>query len=476
MNKTEIMDIIDSKKEKLATAADNIWETPELRFATKKSVQEHYKVLEEEDFVIQKGVAGMKHAYIATFGSGKPVIGILGEYDALSNLSQIADLAEEKALEKGANGHGCGHNLLGIGSVAGAIGVKEYLKQTGQNGTIKLFGCPAEEGGCGKSYMAREGVFDDLDLALSWHPGDQTKAWGNTNLAVYHVYYNFHGKAAHAAGSPELGRSALDAAELMNIGVQYLREHIMQEARIHYAYKDAGGTSPNVVQSSTSLFYYVRAPKMEQATEIFERVNKIAQGAALMTETELEIKLDSACLDYIPNQTFTTLMHKNLELLTPLDFSTEEIRYEQNYFDTVPENVKGTLFQQALAEFPEKSIDEIKNIASMPINSELYPLKFTPEAIGSTDVGDVSWVVPTAQVHIACEPHGTSAHSWQWVANGKSSVAHKGILTAGKALALTAIDAFEQPEYLQKAKEEHLATLGEKTYQCGIPSTIQPEE
>ncbi len=474
MDKQGIIEAIEAKKEKFITAANNIWETPELRFATKKSVQEHYNILETEDFTIEKGVAGMENAYVATFGSGKPIIGILGEYDALSNLSQVADLAEQKPLISGANGHGCGHNLLGTGAVAGAVGIKEYLKESGLSGTIKLYGCPAEEGGCGKSYMAREGLFDDLDLALSWHPADTTEAWGDSSLAVYHVYYHFNGTAAHAAGAPEMGRSALDAAELMNTGVQYLREHIIDQARIHYAYKDAGGTSPNVVQSSATLFYYIRAPKIEQAKEIYKRVNKIAEGAALMTETTMSVELDSACFDYIPNQALTTAIYKNLELLTPLEFTPEELRYEQKYFDTVPNIVKENLFASTLAAFPDKKEEEIKTIAEMPINSELFPLKFSQQTGGSTDVGDVSWIVPTAQAYIACEPHGTPAHSWQWVANGKSSVAHKGLLAAGKALALTAYDALNHPELIAKAKSEHQKNLNGKSYQCEIPMNILP--
>lgn len=476
MDKKDILEVLEKKSDKFFEAADRIWETPELRFATKKSVEQHYKVLESEDFSIEKGVAGMANAYIATFGSGKPIIGILGEYDALSNLSQIADLAEEKPLVEGANGHACGHNLLGMGAVAGAVGVKEYLKQTGQSGTIKLYGCPAEEGGCGKSYMAREGLFDDLDLALSWHPGDTTEAWGSSSLAVYHVYYNFKGKAAHAAGAPEKGRSALDAAELMNIGVQYLREHIIDAARIHYAYRDTGGTSPNVVQASSSLFYYIRAPKMEQAKEIYARVNKIAEGAALMTDTELTIELDSACFDYIPNKTLTTQMHENLEFIGPAVFTPEEITYEQKYFDTVPDTTKEQLYSDLLAAFPEKSLEEINNLATAPINPVVFPLKFTSETGGSTDVGDVSWIAPTAQVLVACEPHGTPAHSWQWVANGKSSVAHKGLLTAGKAIALTAFDALNHPELIAKAQAEHQLNLNGKTYSCAIPAEILPEE
>lgn len=476
MDKQGIIALIEDKREKFIAASDQIWETPELRFDTKKSVQEHHAILETEDFSIESGVAHMGNAYVATYGSGKPVIGILGEYDALSNLSQVADHPEEKPLINGGNGHGCGHNLLGTGALAGAVGIKEYLKKTGLQGTIKLFGCPAEEGGGGKAYMAREGLFDDLDIALTWHPDDYTHASGSSSLAVWHVYFHFTGTSAHAAGAPEMGRSALDAAELTNIGVQYLREHIIDEARIHYAYKDTGGTSPNVVPSSSSLFYYVRAPKMEQAAEIYERVSKIAQGAALMTDTKLTIELDSACYNYIPNKILTSQMHENLKILTPLDFTPEEIAYEQQFFDTLPEVIRERLFKRASESFPEKTLEELKAIALMPVNPLLFPLAFPDKTAISTDMGDVSWVVPSARINVACEPQGASAHSWQWVANGKSAVAHKGLLTAGKAIALTAYDLLNHPELIEQAREEHLQTLNGKTYVCAIPSEIMPEK
>ncbi|SEO74549.1 aminobenzoyl-glutamate utilization protein B [Amphibacillus marinus] len=476
MDKAKVIAILEAKKQTFIEASDQIWETPELRFATNQSVEQHYQVLMSEGFHIKKGVANMKNAYVASYGTGSPVIGILGEYDALSNLSQVADLAEEKAVEIGGNGHACGHNLLGIGAIAGAVGVKEYLEETGQSGTIKLYGCPAEEGGCGKSYLARAGLFDDLDIALSWHPMDKTAAWGSSSLAVYHVDYHFKGTAAHAAGAPELGRSALDAAELMNIGVQYLREHIIDEARIHYAYKDTGGRSPNVVQASSTLFYYIRAPKIEQAKDIFERVNRIAEGAALMTDTKLSIHIDSACYNYIPNKTVTTNLHENLKLLTPLSFTEEEYAYEQKYFDTVSNQVKADIFDYVHAAFPDLDDEQINQLANEPISSPLYPLTFSGKAIGSTDVGDVSWIVPTGQVFIACEPHGTPAHSWQWVANGKSSVAHKGFMTAGKAMALSAIDLINNPELIKQAKKDHFEFLQGRSYVCAIPDDVMPEE
>ncbi|WP_297134386.1 M20 family metallopeptidase [Terrisporobacter sp.] len=472
--KKEIIDIIEEKSQEFYEASDCIWETPETRFATEKSVEQHYKILEKEGFKIEKGVANMEHSYVATLGSGRPIIGILAEYDALGNLSQVADLPKQEAIVSGNNGHGCGHNLLGIGSLAGAVGIKEYIKRHNLSGTVKLFGCPAEESGYGKAFMARDGVFNELDAALTWHPMDFNQAWGESSLAVYQVYYKFKGISAHAAAAPEKGRSALDAAELMNIGVQFLREHIIDQARIHYAFIDVGGESANVVQPTSKLHYFIRAPKTEQAAEIYERLNKIAKGAALMTETELEIEFDSACANYLPNHALTEVMYENLKLVRPMNLTKEELEYEQKFCDTLPEGAKHGLYLRAKKAFPDLSEDELQEIAAMPINSKIFPLTFTDNTSGSTDVGDVSWVVPTAQVTIGCEPQGTPPHSWQWVANGKSSVAHKGLLNAGKIIALTAYDVLTNPELVENMKKEHSNTLGGKKYVSAIPNDVMP--
>lgn len=474
--KKKIIRIIEDKREKLIQAADAIWETPETRFETKLSVQEHYNILEEEGFDIQKGVADMEYAYIASYGLGKPVIGILAEYDALDSLSQVSGISEEKAIVTDGKGHGCGHNLLGIGALAGALGVKELLKEGDIQGTIKLFGCPAEESGYGKAFMARDGVFDELDIALTWHPMDFNAAWGISSLAVYQAYYNFKGVSSHAAATPEKGRSALDAAELMNIGVQFMREHMIDDARVHYAFKDTGGASANVVQSTASLYYFIRAPKLEQAKELFERVNKIAEGAAMMTETEVEIVIDSACANYIPNKFVTTSLYNNLKEVLPIEFTEEELGFEKELFDTVPEREKKALYMRNKQLFPQLSNEEIKELSNQPIHQKLFPLFFLDKTSGSTDVGDVSWVVPTGQVTVSCEPQGAANHSWQWVANGKSCVAHKGMLTAGKAIAMAAYDFFVDPEQVKKAKEEHLKNLAGRSYQSGIPKEVKPKQ
>ncbi|OJG71878.1 amidohydrolase [Enterococcus phoeniculicola] len=473
--KDQISAIIESKKEELFEAADSIWGTPETRFATEKSVQHYYRILEKEGFQIEKGVANMDHAFVATYGNGHPVIGILAEYDALDNLSQVADLGEQKAEISGGNGHGCGHNLLGTGALAGAIGIKEFMEKNNVSGTIQLFGCPAEESGYGKAFMARDGVFDKVDVALSWHPMDTSMAWGMSSLAVYQIYYNFKGISAHAAASPEMGRSALDAAELMNIGVQYLREHIIDEGRVHYAFIDAGGKSANVVQPTASLYYFIRAPKIEQAEEIYKRVNKIAEGAALMTETELEIVFDSACANYLPNQVVTTAMYENLKEFGNLGLTPSDQEYSQRYYDSLTEETKAGLLSRAKQTNPTASEEEIQRLGTLPVQEKVGPLFFSEKTSGSTDVGDVSWVCPTAQVTVACEPQGTPPHSWQWVANGKSSVAHKGLLAAGRVIATTAYDLLMNPDLVEKAKAEHVKAVDGQKYQSAIPSDVLPK-
>ncbi|WP_033504993.1 amidohydrolase, partial [Bifidobacterium actinocoloniiforme] len=439
-DKQRIMQIIEEEKDEFIEAADHIWETPETRFAVKESVQQHYKVLEKEGFSIEKGVAHMDYSYIASWGSGKPVIGITAEYDALGGLSQQADVPEPTPVVEGGNGQGCGHNILGAAALAAAVGVKTFMEEKGLKGTIKLFGCPAEESGYGKAFMARDGIFDGLDAALTWHPMDFTQVWANSSLAVIQAYYDFAGVPSHASGAPELGRSALDAAELMNVGVQFLREHIIDPARVHYAFIDAGGESANVVQSHARLYYFVRAPKLGQAKEIWDRVTRIAQGAAMMTDTKVTMEMDSACANYIPNHPLSIAMDKNLDIVGPLQLTDEEMDYERKLAETVPDSGPRKL-ERIQASFPDMPDDEARQLADSPMLLKKLPLHFSDSAGISTDVGDVSWIAPTAQFNGGFEPQGTSPHSWQWVSNGKSSVAHKGLLMAGKTIALTAYDA-----------------------------------
>lgn len=474
--KARIAELVEGKRSIFTDVSDHVWDYAETRFALKQSADEFCGVLKAEGFVVERGCGGMDDAFIATFGSGKPVIGILAEYDALPNISQVAGLPEKKMLVEGGAGHGCGHNLLGAGALAGAVGIKDYMAENGLAGTVKLFGCPAEESGSGKAFMARAGLFDGLDSILTWHPMTETAIWGTSSLANYQVYFQFKGVSAHAAAAPQFGRSALDAAELMSVGVNYLREHVIQEARIHYAYIDAGGISPNVVQPTAKVLYFIRAPRSSQVKEIFERVVKVAEGAAHMTETEMEVVWDSACAEYIVNDTLGKAMYANMEALGPLSFTEEENDFARRFTATLGETAVAGQYQKLRGMFPGADEEKLRELAERPLFDELCPYQLSDIAMaGSTDVGDASWQAPTAQLLTASYPVGTVAHSWQFVSCGKSSVAHKSMLYAGKVIAMTALDLLEQPELIERAKTEHAGRLAGERYYCPIPAEVQPE-
>ena len=475
--KRELAALIDAKARIFTDASDSIWGYAETRFDLKNSADLLIATLKSEGFRVERGAAGMEHAFVASYGQGGPVIGILAEYDALSNLSQACDATEKQPLEADGNGHGCGHNALGAGALAAAVGLKDFLAKSrnGAAATIKLFGCPAEESGSGKAFMARDGVFDGTDIMLTWHPWTETRIWGVSSLANYQVYFNFKGVSAHAAAAPEMGRSALDAAELMSVGVNYLREHIIQDARIHYAYTNAGGASPNVVQPNASVLYFIRAPKSSQVRPIFERVADIAKGAALMTGTKVEIEWDSACAEYIVNDTLARTMHENMRELGELKYSADELDYARKYVATLPEENAKNVAAFIKKSFPDIGQGQADAMASEPVQGELFPYAMSDEAMkGSTDVSDASWIAPTAQTLVTCYPTGTVSHSWQWVASGKSPIAHKGLIYAGKAMAMTALDVIDDPSIAEKARQEHLERLGGERYKCAIPKDVTP--
>ncbi|GHV69859.1 aminobenzoyl-glutamate utilization protein B [Spirochaetia bacterium] len=475
-DKQKIISAIESKAGLFTGLSDQIWNFAETRFCLRQSADALSAVLKDEGFTVERGVAGMAHAFVASFGSGAPVIGILGEYDALPGLSQEAGNAEKKALREGAAGHGCGHHLLGAGALAGAVGIKDYMKETGLGGTVKFFGCPAEEAGSGKAFMARAGLFNGIDGILTWHPMTETGIFSMSSLANYQVYFGFKGVAAHAAAAPHYGRSALDAAELMNVGVNYLREHVIQEARIHYAYIDVGGKAPNVVQPTAELLYYIRAPKTSQAREIYERIIDIAKGAALMTGTVMNMRWDSYCAEYLVNDVLGRAMHTNVLALGPNQYTAEELAFAQKFGDTLSEPVRKGIAANVAAYFGDDP-QRVAEIAAKPIIDDIMPYVMSGRAIpGSTDVGDASWHAPTAQLIGACFPTGMVAHSWQMVACGCSAIAHKGMIQAGKVIAMTALDMLENPDLLARAKVEHSHRLAGETYHCPFPPEHTPEE
>lgn len=464
---------IDLESETLCKLSDAVWENPETAFAEYRSADLICKALTDFGFSVTRPVAGIETAFSGRFGSGKPVIGILGEFDALSGLSQQAGVAEKKPLVPGSAGHGCGHNLLGVGSLAAALAVKEYLEREKCSGTVVYYGCPGEEGGSGKAFMARDGVFDELDCAITWHPWDINGASYEESLANYQIAYRFKGISSHAAASPHLGRSALDAVELMNVGVQFLREHVIDSARIHYAITDAGGFSPNVVQPQAEVLYLIRAPKNRQVQEIFERINKIAQGAALMTETAMEYDFIKSCSNMIPNYRLCRLLHEKMSEIAPPTYTADEVTFAK----TIQKSFENSAnpYEDQLGRYTKEDADFLKAQFGKPLFDFIAPLAQRIGALGgSTDVGDVSWVCPTAQILTTTKAALTPAHSWQQTAQGKSGIAHKGMLYAGKVMAAAAIELIASPGIVEEAKREHRESLGSETYRCAIPRDVRP--
>lgn len=474
MIKEQVYKVIDDNQDLVKSVNESIWDYAELSLMEYKSMALYTKVLKELGFAVETEIAGVPTAFTGTYGSGRPVIGILAEYDALSGLSQEAGADERKETVPGGCGHGCGHNALGAGSLAAAIGIKAYLESKGDgSGTVIFFGCPGEEGGAGKAFMAREGIFYDLDAALTWHPGDVNAVSSGTCNSSIQVEYKFTGIASHAAGSPEHGRSALDAVELMNVGVQFLREHMHDSDRIHYAITDAGGNSPNVVQPTAQVLYMVRSQKVKKALKLLERVDNIAKGAALMTDTSITRRFIDGTADVLPNQTLEKLLQKNFEQVELPEYTPQEHEYAKRLKSTYESHeLPGKAGKKGpeIEEFVREKSDD----GQKALNDFLIPYTFSKEKeMGSTDVGDVSWQTPTAQINTVVFTSGAPGHSWQNVAVGKTGIAHKGLLLAGKVMAATAIDLFEDPEVLEEAKAEHKKASAEG-YVCPIEKDAIP--
>ncbi|MBE9605946.1 amidohydrolase [Acetobacteraceae bacterium H6797] len=464
---------VEAKRPVYTALADKIWDLAELRFNEHQSAKAQIEQLEAEGFTVTAGIAGIPTAFIAESkvgpaegGAKGPVIGFLGEFDALSGLSQQAGVAEPMPITAGGIGHGCGHNLLGTGAMLAAVAARDALKESGASATIRYFGCPAEEGGSGKTFMAREGVFHELDVAITWHAHAFNGAQHVASLANIQCYFRFVGKPSHAAGSPHLGRSALDAAELMNIGVNFLREHMPSDCRVHYAFTDAGGTSPNVVQGTAELLYLVRAPKVSQALQLFERVVAIAGGAAQMTETKMSYEVDKACSEIVPNNVLERTLAGCMERIGAPSMPESGRAFAEQIRKTFTEEDIASSVANAAA--PEEMAEALVHEGVLPFNP-------SPVFIGgSTDVGDVSWIVPTVQAWGACYTIGTPFHTWQMVAQGKEELAHNGMMLAAKAMAATALEVARDPELLAAAKAEHKRRTGGKPYACPIPEGVVP--
>ncbi len=432
--KEDVAKSIDAGYDHYSSIAKKIWEFAEVGYQETKSSELLQETLGQAGFKIEKGVAGMPTAFIATYGTGKPVIGILGEFDALPGVSQDA-VPEVKKVEGRPAGHACGHHLFGTASSAAAIAVKHWLIANKKQGTIRFYGTPAEEGGAGKVYMVREGLFKDVDIVFHWHPGSQNNASAGTSLANKTGKFRFTGIAAHAAASPERGRSALDGVEAMNDMVNMMREHVTQESRIHYVIT-RGGEAPNVVPAFAEVYYYVRHPKRTEVKDMWERITRAAKGAALGTDTKVEWEVTGGVYDLLPNEVLAKVVDANMRAVGGYILTPQEKEFAekiQKTFTSTPPPLSST-----------NSISEIQLLSG-----------------GSTDVGDVSWVVPTAGLTTATWVPGTAAHSWQAVAAGGTSIGNKGMMMAAKTMAFSIIDVFTNPATIDAAWKEFKSRTGE---------------
>ena len=469
-----VKDLVASQADAAVALAKEIWNYAELSYEEVRSAAALMEALKKEGFAIEEGIVGIPTAFTATFqtGSGKPVVGFLAEYDALAGLSQKAGCPVQEAVEPGGAGHGCGHNLLGAGCYAAAVALKDYLVKESKDGTVIFFGCPAEEGAGAKQFIARAGYFDNVDFAYTWHPETINEVGSKGSVAIMGANFTFNGVAAHAGAEPHLGRSALDAVELMNVGCNYLREHMIDAARIHYAYSDAGGSAPNVVQSNAVIKYEVRAPKVSQVQELFTRVVDVAKGAALMTGTKMQYEITMAFSDYVPNKALGGLVDECMRELGAPEWTEEEYalaaRFLRSYSRTALVGIKESLGEYFLPE-------ELDAALQTPLDSVIHPFnpRETGYSSGSTDVGDVGYATPTVMLHVATACLGNVGHSWQNTAFACSGIGMKGMLRAAEMLSLAALRTMEQPELLERAKAELRQKNGGK-YSCPLPDYCTP--
>lgn len=465
---------VESRACKVWAANDKIWEYAELAFHEYKSAQLLCDMLRAEGFLVETGLAEIPTCFRAvySYGTGRPVMGILGEYDALSGLSQEAASPVKREINPGGPGHGCGHSALGTGSFAAAAAVKDYLETCKKDGTIIYFGCPAEEGAGSKQFMARAGLFDDIDFVYTWHPSDQNGVEAVHSNAIMGANFIFTGLTAHAGACPHLGRSALDTAELMSVGCNYLREHVIPEARIHYAYIDAGGTAPNVVQDRAIVRYEVRAPYVKQVKELFERVKEVARGAAIMAGTKMECQLSMAFTEYLPNDALARIADECMREIGAPVWSEEDYKLAKRFLNTYNEQTLDAIRAEIAERYGEQRLTEI---LEKPLDSEIHPYdadKIKLQA-GSTDVGDVGYVVPTLNINVATCCIGNAGHTWQMTAQTSSPLTHKGLLTAAKVMALSCIRTMDRPDAVQAAKAEVRKRNGGK-YVCPLPDSVKP--
>ncbi len=464
-NKHSIWDFASINQKRFQALANKVWSTPETCYTEQLSMRAHVEELKYHEFSVKTGIANIPTAVLGEYGKSGPTIAFLGEYDALAGLSQKADQFRQVPIKKGGNGHGCGHNLLGSASMQAAVALRDWLKDSNLPGVVRYYGCPAEEGGAAKTFMVREKVFEDVDAAITWHPGCLPGIVKGSSLANCRVDFTFEGKASHAAVSPHLGRSALDAVELMNVGVNYMREHMPDKARIHYAMIDGGGISPNVVQAKAKVRYVVRDETTPKMMELLERVKEIAKGAALMTQTKVKTKILAGVSNLVYNETLGNIMQSNLDQLGAPEFSKEEHLYAKKYQDTLTRKDIESAYSHAGIDLVEGQV-----LAETVVAGDVKPVDMG----GSTDVADVSWVVPTVSLWGANYAIGTPFHSWQMTAQGKSSIAIKGMTHAAMVMAATGSDLILNKTILDDAWSEHNKTIEKEGYVLPISLSASP--
>ncbi len=449
---------------RLTGLSDKIWEYAELAFEEYQSSKALMDVFRAEGFKVEEGVAGIPTAFVATWGAEGPVIGFIGEFDAVPGVSQTLSTRKE-ALIPGGAGHGCGHNLLGVGSLGACLAVKKAIQELGIKGTVKFFGCPAEEGGAAKVFMVRAGVFKGVDVVLRWHPSFANWVSMARSLAMNSLKFTFHGRAAHAAINPHLGRSAIDAAILMDIGVNYLREHVMSDVRIHSVITK-GGDAPNVVPPLAQIWYYVRAPHRSDVDEVSDRLKTIAKGAAMMTETTVDIEFVNGSCETLPNQSLSEIAYRNFLKVGGPKYSQEEEQW-------AAELTKGVTKSDKVAALRASGLDPA--LAEYDLHHGVCPIFDIGRILPiSTDSADVSWNVPTLVLYTCCSPIGAPNHSWQQVVGSGMGIGHKGMVTAGKVIALTALDVLMDPDALAKVRSEFDQATSSWSYKSPLPDDARP--
>lgn len=465
MTKQQLFKTMDDNAVLFDAMAKDIWDHPQLGYSETYASALQQLTLEEAGFKLTKNIGDVETAFIAEFGNGKPIIGILGEFDALPGLSQGAEPSLNPLVPNGP-GHGCGHNLLGTAGVEAVIALKKNMIENNIQGTIRYYGCPAEELLSGKTYMARAGVFNDLDIVYTWHPGTFGITANFSMQALSSIEFSFHGRTAHAAGAPHLGRSALDAVELTNVGANYLREHVPDGSRIHYQITN-GGLAPNVVPDEASVLYFLRGKNRAEVDDLLRRIKLVANGAAMMTETSVTYEIKAGCYDTLPNMTLNELMYENAQQIPAITYTEEELAFAK----TLQSNIEPSVVAGSQATVAQLGISTDADLLEGFFH---IPQTFRMPMAGSSDIGDASWITPMGQVMTVCAPKSVQVHTWQATAAFGTSIGMKGMHQAAKIMAGSVYDSLLNPEIIEKARAEFDINRAGVEYAPAIPSDVQP--